>query len=585
MSIRQPIIVVMGHVDHGKTSLLDSIRKTAVTLSEPGAITQSISASHVPIEVVKKICGPAMKLVKTELKIPGLLFVDTPGHEAFTNLRKRGGSIADLAVLVVDVAQGFQPQTIESIEILKEYKTPFIIAANKIDLVMGWRSKEGCFIDSVANQREEVQQALDEKLYGIMGEISKYGFNAERFDRVKDFTKEIAIVPVCSRTGEGIPELLILLAGLAQRFLEQQLQTEDGPGKGSILETKYEKGLGTTIDVILYDGVIRKGDVIVLATKKGILSTKIRGLIVPKSGGFSYVDEVRAASGVKIFAPSLEDAMPGSEVYVARQAEEEQQYKQQLESELKSILITTERVGVILKADTLGSIEAISRLLQTEGIQIKRANVGSITKQELNEANAIRSKDRYAGAILAFNVQVDFETVEEARLKSIPIIQSNIIYSLLERFQEWKVEEKEKEKQEAFASIVFPAKIKVLQGCCFRISKPAIFGIEVLAGRIKPDYELMTEKGNKVGKIKSIQKDKQSLQEAIKGQQIAISVDDAVFGKDLEEGMVLYTYVPKKDALLLIEKYKVQLSDEEIAILEKIQRIQMELGMASSRTE
>jgi len=581
MSIRQPIIVVMGHVDHGKTSLLDSIRKTAVTLSEPGAITQSISASHVPIEVVKKICGPAMKLVKTELKIPGLLFVDTPGHEAFTNLRKRGGSIADLAVLVVDIAQGFQPQTIESIEILKEYKTPFIIAANKIDLVTGWRSKEGCFIDTVANQREEVQQALDEKLYGIMGEISKYGFNSERFDRVKDFTKEIAIVPVCARTGEGIPELLILLAGLAQKFLEQQLQTEDGPGKGSILETKYEKGLGTTIDVILYDGVIRKGDVIVLATKKGILSTKIRGLIVPKTGGLSYVDEVRAASGVKIFAPSLEDAMPGSEVYVARQAEEEQQYKQQLESELKSILITTEKIGIILKADTLGSIEAISHLLQAEGIQIKRADIGSITKQELNEANAIRSKDRYAGAILAFNVQVDFETVEEARVKAIPIIQSNIIYSLLERFQEWKVEEKEREKQEAFASIVFPAKIKALPGCCFRISKPAIFGIEVLAGRIKPDYELMTENGNKIGKIKSIQEDKHSLQEAVKGQQIAISVDDAVFGKDIEDSMVLYTYVPKKDAILLMEKYKMQLSDEEIAILEKIQRIQMKLAMES----
>ena len=575
MSIRQPIIVVMGHVDHGKTSLLDSIRKTAVVLSEPGAITQSISASHVPIEVIKKICGPAMKLVKTELKIPGLLFVDTPGHEAFTNLRKRGGNIADLAVLVVDVAQGFQPQTIESIEILKEYKTPFIIAANKIDLVMGWRSEKGCFIDTVAKQRQEVQQTLDEKLYEIMGEISKYGFNAERFDRVKDFTKEIAIVPVCARTGEGIPELLILLAGLAQRYLEQQLQTEEGPGKGSILETKYEKGLGTTIDVILYDGVIRKGDVIVLATRKGILSTKIRGLIVPGPGGMVYVDEVKAASGVKIFAPSLEDALPGSEVYVAKQADEEEHYKQQLESELKTILIKTEKIGVILKADTLGSIEAISRLLQSEGIQVRRADVGAVNKNELNEAAAIRSKDRYSGAILAFNVHVDFETVEDARAKTVPIIQSNVIYSLIERLNEWKVEEKERERQEAIASIVFPAKIKILPGMCFRMSKPAVFGVEISIGRIKPDYELMKENGTIIGRIKSIQAEKQSLQEAAQGQQVAISMDDPIFGRHVNDGDILYTNVPKKDALTLIEKYKTQLSEEEIQILGKIQRIQL----------
>ncbi|MEM2974436.1 MAG: translation initiation factor IF-2 [Candidatus Micrarchaeia archaeon] len=578
MSIRQPIIVVMGHVDHGKTSLLDAIRKTAVALSEPGAITQSISASHVPIDVIKKICGPALRLVKTELKIPGLLFVDTPGHEAFTNLRKRGGSIADIAILVVDIMQGFQPQTLESIEILREYKTPFIVVANKIDLITGWKSKEGCFIDAVAGQRQEVQQALDEKIYEIVGKLSEHGFNSERFDRVKDFTREIAIVPICARTGEGIPELLILLAGLSQKYLEQQLHTEDRPGRGSILETKYEKGLGTTIDTILYDGVLHKGDIIILATKKGVLSTRVRGLIIPGPGGeLRYVDEVRAATGVKIFAPGLEDALPGSEVYVAVKPDEEENYRKHLESELKNILISTERIGVILKADSLGSIEAISRLLQAEGVQIRRADVGAITKQELNEANAIRSKDRYAGAILAFNVHVDFGTIDDAKSKSVPVIQSNVIYSLIERFKEWRKEEKEREKQEALASIIFPAKIRVLPGFCFRASKPAIFGIEVTAGRIKPNYELMKEDGTVIGRIKSIQAEKQPLQEAVKGQQVAVSVDEAAYGRDFSDGEYLYTAVPKKDVDIILEKYKSQLTDEELSILEKIQRMQIGL--------
>jgi translation initiation factor 5B len=561
--------------------VLDNIRKTTIALKEPGAITQSIGASFVPREVLMKICSEVGALMKLELKIPGLLFIDTPGHESFTNLRKRGGSIADLAVLIVDVTQGFQPQTIESIEILKEYKTPFVVAANKIDLIQGWKSSEGCFIKNISQQRSEVQQELDRRIYDIIGELSKFGINADRFDRVDDFSKTVAIVPISAKKGEGIPDLIVLLAGLAQKFMEKQLETEIGPGKGSILEVKFEKGLGTTADVILYDGKISKGDIVVFGTKDGAASTRVRGLLKPKplvemrdtGDRFEYVDEVVAASGIKIFAPGLENALPGSEIYVAKNEDEEVVLKNKLSAEISETMIKTEKEGIILRADTLGSLEAITRLIQHENIPIRRADVGPVVKGDVIEAVAIREVDRYLGAILAFNVNVPLEVLEEAKSKGVPIINTNIIYSLLDQFKAWREEEKKREAEEALASYVFPAKVKILPGCCFRASKPAVFGVEVIIGRIKPDYELMKEDGTSIGCIKSIQQEKQSLSEARAGQQVAIAVDEPIFGRHIFENDILYSVVPKKHIAILREKYRLQLNDAELNLLDEIEEI------------
>jgi translation initiation factor 5B len=482
----------------------------------------------------------------------------------------------------VDVAQGFQPQTIESIEILKEYKTPFIVAANKIDLIPGWRtSAGGCFLRTLPSQREDVQQELDKRVYEIVGELSKFGIDSERFDRVSDFTKTVAIMPVSAKKGEGIPDLLVMLAGLAQKFMEKQLETEIGPGKGSILEVKFEKGLGTTVDVILYDGKVSKGDTVVFGTKAGAASTKVRGLLKPKplvemrdvGDRFDYVDEIVAASGVKIFAPGLEEALPGSEIYVATNASEEEKLKAQLSEEIKEVLVSTEKEGIVLRADTLGSLEAITRLIQHEKIAIRRADVGPVMKGDVLEAAAIREVDRYLGAILAFNVNVPLDLAEEARAKGVPIINTNIIYSLFDQYKLWREEEKKREAEEALAGYVFPAKIKILPGCCFRISKPAVFGIEVMIGRIKSDYELMKEDGTVVGRIKSIQEEKKSLTEAKVGQQVAISVDDPIFGRHIFENDILYSVVPKKHAATLLEKYKTQLSNPEVELLEQIEDI------------
>jgi len=493
--LRQPIVCVLGHVDHGKTSVLDAIRETGVAKREHGGITQAIGASIYPRELLDAACGEMLERMRIRLTIPGLLFIDTPGHEAFTNLRKRGGSIADIAILVIDCTKGIEAQTVEAIEILREYKTPFIVAFNKIDALGGWLPQQGaCFADSVKKQRPDVVARLDEKTYQLIGALYNYGFQAERFDRVADFTKQIAIVPVSAKTREGLQELLLFVAGLAQRFMEKTLTTRaEESGKGAILEVREERGLGKTLDVILYDGALRAGDEIAFNTLGGPASCKVKALLEPKPldemrdprEKFKSVDEVRAATGVKIACDRAEDAVGGSSLFVVRTQEEAHQASEALEQELKQILFETQDKGVLIKADALGSIEAITRLFAAEKIPIKRTAIGAVSRRDVADATAMRDRDKLLGAIFAFNVPVADDAAAEAEAARVKIFDEKIIYNLIDGYKRWRDDSVESERREAFGKLVLPAKIAILQGCCFRVSNPCIVGIEVIEGRIR----------------------------------------------------------------------------------------------------
>jgi len=576
--IRQPIIVVMGHVDHGKTSLLDKIRNTAIAAREAGGITQHIGASEVPITVVDKIAGSLLKKFNATITIPGLLFIDTPGHEAFTNLRKRGGSVADLAILVVDVTKNFEPQTYEAINILKEYKTPFIVAANKIDLITGWRiNKTSSFTESFEKQSPEVAADLDARIYSLVGKLSELGFESERFDRARNFQKEVVIIPVSAKTGEGIAELLVYATGLVQKFLESRLSIEvNGPGIGSIIEKKEEKGLGTTIDVILYNGTLSVNDRIAFATSTGVGEAKIKALLKPKplqelresSSKFYSVDSVSAAAGIKISGSGIEDALPGS-LLVSTSVPD---YKTEIASEIQEVF-ATDKEGIILKTDTIGSMEALSRLLKSANVNISRKELGNVTKRNVLDAFSMRSSNPYDALIVAFNVGVDPDAEVESAAAGIKIIQSNIIYKIVEDYKEWVEEQKSKELSAAEKALTLPGMIKALPNMCFRVSHPAIFGVDVLSGRIKPSYLIMNGNGSIVGRIKEIQNEGVSLQEAKKGDSVAISVEDAVYGRQISAEDILYTYVSDSDESMLRNKFSILLSDEEKDLLDKIAQI------------
>ena len=578
--LRQPIVVVLGHVDHGKTTLLDKIRRTAVAMKEAGGITQHIGASIVPAEVIEKIAEPLKKIIPIKLVIPGLLFIDTPGHELFSNLRKRGGSVADFAILVVDIMEGFQPQTYEALELLKQRRVPFLVAANKIDRIPGWRPHPGRpFIESFREQSEQVKQILMNKVYEIVGTLYEHGIPADLFTRIKDFTKAVAIVPVSAKTGEGIPELLAVLAGLTQQYLRKRLRYAEGPGKGVILELKEHPGLGTVADAVIYDGVIRVGDTIVVGGKNGPIVTSVRALLMPnplqdirsREARFRSVESVHAAAGVRISAPGLDEALPGSPIIVVWNKEELESAKERVRREIEELRIHTDQTGLVVKADTLGTLEALVEALKRRRIPVRIADIGPVSKSDVIDASITKKQDRYLGVILAFNVKVLPEAEEEAKRLGIPIFQNNVIYRLLEEYEEWVKREKERERLEALNKLVRPGKFRILPGYVFRRSDPAIVGVEILGGVIKPGYPVMDSAGRPLGRIMAIKDRDRSLPEARLGMAVAVSIQGRILvGRHVDEGDIIYTNVPAEHAYKLITEFRDIISKDELDVLREI---------------
>lgn len=571
-NIRTPIVVVMGHVDHGKTSLLDKIRGTTVAEFEVGLITQHIGATEVPLDIIQDFCGAHFG---AEIQVPGLLFIDTPGHHAFTSLRSRGGSLADLAILIVDMNEGFQPQTIESLTILKRYKTPFVVAANKMDRIPGWRAKENTpFAETLKSQSERVVEQLDTRIYELVGELYKYGFSADRYDRIRDFTRTVGIVPISAITGEGVPDLLMVLVGLAQRFLKDNLKIKSsGPGVGTILEVKEERGLGTTLDVILYDGEFKAGDTVIFGTTREPLVTKIRALLKPKplaeirsEEKFVPVKRVVAASGVKVAAPKLENALAGSTIRVVALQEGIEAIAKEMKSELDAVRIETENEGVILKADTIGSLEALVGELKAKNIPIHAADVGQVSRRDVIRASAF--KDKFISAILAFNVDILPDALLEVQKTNVPVFNSNIIYSLIENYENWIEEQKMRIEQERLEAVIRPGAVRLMPDCVFRQSKPAIVGVQVIGGVIRTQVTLMREDGAIVGTLKEIQEHNENLSSATTSQEVAISIDGPTVGRQIHEGDILYVNIPEKHARIVEQELKPKLSEDEREILE-----------------
>jgi len=548
--IRAPIVVVGGHVDHGKTSLLDYLRGTAIAEREAGRITQHIGATEIPLDLIKKQSGDLLKKYNFNLKIPGLLFIDTPGHEAFSTLRERGCNIADMGVLVIDIMQGIQPQTIEVINFLKENKTPFIVALTKVDKIKGYpeKSSMSTLLKEIDEARTLYSQEFTEKFYSIMAKLSEYGFDSERYDHVSDFTKKILLIPLSSKTGLGIGELLLFLAGLSQKYLEANLALDvTGKGKAVVLEINETKGFGKTSDVILYDGQIRKNDLIKIDSKDNFYLTKVKQLLRPQiltdlrtvKSGLEAVDHVGAASGLKVVFNDPELITPGDEVCVISQEE-----ANSLECTKKQVSIIKDK-GVVVRADTQGSLDAIVSLANKYDVKIGKISDGNLTKEDILEAKLFAREDITYGAIFAFNLKIISEVELFAKQQGIPIFQSNVVYKIFEEYEKWSKEVLEKKKAIEIKDIKYPAKLEVFKDCVFRKSKPCILGIKVLEGVLKPNTKLIWN-GKEIGTVKQMQINSKAVGEAKKDDEIALSSDNINFEKDIDLNLttIIYTYIP-----------------------------------------
>ncbi len=555
------------------------MRKTSVQAREAGGMTQHIGASFFPVETLKQLIGPYMGNFKTGIEIPGLLIVDTPGHEAFTNLRRRGGSVADIAILVVDILKGFEAQTLECIEILKARKTPFIVAVNKIDRIPGWKAHQSTpFLKSYADQSSFVQEDFNNRLYQVMGEFSRLTFKTDRFDHIRDFTLNIALVPTSAKTGEGLAELVMVLVGLTQQFLKKRLQTTDGPAKGSVLEVKEEPGLGLTLNTIVYDGTLHKDDLVVVGGKDGPISARVRTILVPKPldemrdprDKFTSVETVYASAGVKVVAPGLERALAGAPLLSVPQGEDIGKYCNLITEEIGRIRITTQIDGVIVKADTLGSLEAIAEILKANNVQVRIADIGDISKRDVIEASVVKTHDPLVGAVLAFGVKTLPDAEAEAAASGVTIFKEPIIYNLIDNYLEWVRSKREAKSEAEFEALTKPGKLMVLPNCIFRRAKPLVAGVEVQGGRIKPKVSLLRkEDGADLGEVDQIQDKGKAIGEAKVGAQVAISMDKPIAGRHLFERDVLYVKVPEKDAKAFLTEHMDDLTAEEQDVLKE----------------
>ncbi|AGB36647.1 translation initiation factor IF-2 [Natronococcus occultus] len=573
-SLRTPIVAVLGHVDHGKTSLLDKIRGSAVIEGEAGAITQHIGATAVPLDVISSIAG---ELVDPEdFDLPGLLFIDTPGHHSFTTLRSRGGALADIAILVVDVNDGFQPQTLEALDILQRSQTPFIVAANKIDTVPGWNANEDSPINATYEaQSDRVRSRLDESLYEIIGNLSDEGFSADLYWRVQNFQRNVGVVPVSAMTGEGVPDLLAVMMGLSQRYMKEEMEIDvEGPGVGTVLEVKEEKGFGKTVDLVLYDGTLRADDTIVVGGTNEPIVTDVRALLQPRpleeirtESRFEKVDEVSAATGIKVAAPDLGDAIAGAPVRVVRDRERADVIAE-VEDELASIAVDTEETGVVVKADTLGSLEAMADALEEAEVPIVRAEVGDVAPRDVSVAST--AEEQKEQVILGFNVDVLGDAEQRAEIEDVRVFTDEVIYQLIEEYEEF-VDELERAQQDTILeNIVRPARFRILPDHTFRQNDPAVVGVEVNSGTVQNNTNVVKFEGNepeRVGQIKGIQEQGEDVDEARAGNRVSVAIDGPTVGRQIEEDDELWTELPEKHAKILEQELSNEIPADELEAL------------------
>lgn len=561
--IRQPIITIGGHVDHGKTTILDSIRKTKITETEAGGITQKISFTSLPIEKIKERCHLIEKQ-NIKLDIPGFLFIDTPGHAAFSHLRKIGGNLADLAILVININEGLMPQTNEILEILKLNKIPFIIALNKIDNISGWKKQYENLKESIENQDLNVRTNFQEKLFTIIASLYSHGFNAKLFYEIKDFSKELALIPCSGKTGEGINELILMLIGLSQKFLKQNLKITNN-AKGVILEIKKEKL--TYLESILYDGKLKINDEIAIASFSDPIISKIRVLEEFVDLRFKPVKEVTAATGIRMQLTNSENILPGMPFKIFKNNLEEikREFKKDIGKNIK-----TDKNGIIVRADSLGSLEALIVLLRQEKIKIISAGIGPINKKDFISAETSLKEDPLNAVILGFNVEED----EEFKLsnKKIKIIKDDVIYRLIENLKKYQEEKSNEIKREKLTNLTVISKLKILHQYVFRNSNPAVFGVKIEAGKLRANTFLINELGKQIAKVKSVQENNQFIEQADQGKEIAISLPGIMFDRVLKDTDYLYSDLTENQFKKFKEN-KDLLTSDELAVLQKIAQI------------
>ncbi|KAK3292290.1 uncharacterized protein B0H64DRAFT_406196 [Chaetomium fimeti] len=590
-NLRSPICVILGHVDTGKTKLLDKIRQTNVQEGEAGGITQQIGATYFPVEAIKQKTAVVNADGKFDFKVPGLLVIDTPGHESFSNLRSRGSSLCNIAILVVDIMHGLEPQTLESMRMLRERKTPFIVALNKIDRLYGWKKIDNNgFQESLALQNKAVQNEFKNRLEQTKLAFAEQGFNSELFYENKSMAKFVSLVPTSAHTGEGIPDMLKLIIHLTQERMVGSLMYLSEV-QATVLEVKAIEGFGMTIDVILSNGILREGDRIILCGTEGVIKTNIRALLTPAplkelrlKSQYVHNKEVKAALGVKISAPGLEGAIAGSRLLVLGPDDDESDLEDEVESDLASLFSRVEKSGrgVSVQASTLGSLEALLDFLKSCKIPVANVGIGPVFKRDVMQCGTMLEKAPDFAVMLCFDVKVDKEAQAYAEEQGIKIFTADIIYHLFDAFTKHINEQNEKKKEESKMLAVFPCVLSPV--AVFNKTSPIVIGVDVIEGSLRLNTPISVIKPNpttglkeiiNLGRVTSIEREHKQVPVCKKGQpSVAVKIEmgghQPTYGRHLEEKDMLYSQISRASIDCLKQFYRADVTNDEWQLIIKL---------------
>ncbi|XP_044141660.1 eukaryotic translation initiation factor 5B [Bufo gargarizans] len=583
--LRAPVICVLGHVDTGKTKILDKLRHTNVQDGEAGGITQQIGATNVPLDAVKEQTKMVKNFDRETIKIPGMLIIDTPGHESFSNLRNRGSSLCDIAILVVDIMHGLEPQTIESLNLLKTKKCPFIVALNKIDRLYDWKkSPETDVSATLKKQKKNTKDEFEERTKSIIVEFAQQGLNAALFFENKDPRTFVSMVPTSAHTGDGMGNLISLLVDLTQTMLSKRLAHSEEL-RAQVMEVKALPGMGTTIDVILINGRLREGDTVIVPGVEGPIVTQIRGLLLPPpmkelrvKNQYEKHREVLAAQGVKILGKDLEKTLAGLPILVAYKDDEVPVLRDELIHELKQTLnaIKLEEKGVYVQASTLGSLEALLEFLKTSEVPYAGINIGPVHRKDVMKASVMLEHDPQYAVILAFDVRIEREAQEMADSLGVRVFSAEIIYHLFDAFTKYRQDYK-KQKQEEFKHIaVFPCKIRILPQFIFNSRDPIVMGVIVEAGQLKQGTLMCVPSKNfvDIGIVTSIEINHKTVDTAKKGQEVCVKIEPIpgespkMFGRHFEATDYLVSKITRQsiDALKNWFRDEMQKTDWQLIV-------------------
>ena len=596
-NLRCPIVVIMGHVDTGKTKLLDKIRKTNVQEGEAGGITQQIGATYFEKTTLETQTAKLNETEKFVFKVPGMLVIDTPGHESFTNLRSRGSSLCDVAILVVDLMHGLEQQTIESLTMLRKRGVPFVVALNKIDRCYGWKThKDAPIRDALKEQAEGTLSEFRSRAANAKTQLQEQGVNSNLYwEMGEDDWKNsdfIPLVPTSAVTGEGVQDVLMLLCQMGQYKLSEQLMWHANL-QCTVLEVKAIDGLGMTVDVLIVNGTLKEGDRAVFCTLEGPIVTEIRGLLTPPpsremriKSEYIHHKEIKGAIGVKVIGNGLEKVMAGTPVMVVGPDDEEEDIKAEVMSDLTRLesKLSTDRVGVLVQASTLGALEALLQFLREETqppIPVSAIGIGKIHKRDVTKISIMNEKGHPEFAtILAFDVDVEREAREHAQEMGVRIMTAEIIYHLFDQFTRFMDDLNQRRREEASAIAVFPSIIKILPQHIFNQKDPIIVGVEVVDGILKVGTPLCVPAlgGLHVGKVESIENNGREIETAKKGMSVAIKIVNEgnptiTYGRQFDASNMLYSTLTRASIDALKAHFKDQLETEDWRLVVKLKKV------------